>query len=216
MPDRTLLLALLPLLAACTTNGVTGELDFLGEVWADNWSSMYVDGELVMEDSVSITTERSFNAEFFEFDAVAPFQVAVVLKDFKENDSGLEYIGAANQQMGDGGYIAQLSDQQTGEIVLVSDAGWSCLVIHEAPLDTSCEDSSSPLTDCSWTTTDEPDGWTDAEFDDSGWSAATVHSEGDVDPKDGYDEISWDASAELIWGSDLETHNTVLCRVTVE
>ena len=49
---------LLPLLlSACTVD--VGDGAYLGEVWADNWSSMYVGEELVMEDSVSITTERS-------------------------------------------------------------------------------------------------------------------------------------------------------------
>ena len=36
---------------------------FTAQVWADNWFALYVNGELVGEDSVSITTERSFNAE---------------------------------------------------------------------------------------------------------------------------------------------------------
>ena len=37
-----------------------------------------------------------------------------------------------------------------------------------------------------------------------------------VDPKMGYDEITWAEDAELIWGPDLEQSNTVLCRLTVE
>jgi hypothetical protein len=175
-----------------------------------------VDGELVMEDSTSIDTERSFNQESFSFDATAPFEVAAILKDFKENDSGLEYIGEGNQQMGDGGYIAQFTDRESGELLGVTSSAWRCLVTHEAPLDKNCEGSSDPLTDCSWVTTDEPTDWTAADFDDSGWDAATEHSATDVDPKDGYDEISWDASAQLIWGADLESDNTILCRFTVE
>ncbi len=208
------LLLLLPLLTACTVD--VGDGAWLGEVWADNWSSMYVDGELVMEDSVSITTERSFNQESFSFDATTPFQIAAILKDFKENDSGLEYIGAANQQMGDGGYIAQITDRANDEVVAASDATWRCLVIHEAPLNKECEDSDAPLTDCESEISDEPEGWMDADFDDSGWDAATEYSEAAVDPKDGYDEITWDAAASLIWSGDLEADNTVLCRVSVE
>jgi hypothetical protein len=208
----TLMIAL-SLLVGC---GGVGDGAVLGEVWADNWSSMYIDGELVMEDSVSIDTERSFNAETFSFDAEVPFVVAVVLKDFKENDSGLEYIGESNQQMGDGGYIAQLTDQDSGEILAVSSSAWRCLVIHEAPLDTSCEGSADPLTDCGFAATDEPAGWADADYDDSGWDGATEYSKSEVSPKEGYDEISWDDSAALIWTGDLETDNTLLCRVTVE
>jgi len=36
-----------------------------GEVWADNWFALYLDQDLIIEDSVSINTERSFNSETF-------------------------------------------------------------------------------------------------------------------------------------------------------
>lgn len=55
--------------AIADAGGSSGETTYRAEVWADNWSSMYVDGVLVMEDSVSITTERSFNEEVFTFEA---------------------------------------------------------------------------------------------------------------------------------------------------
>lgn len=45
---------------------------------------------------------------------------------------------------------------------------------------------------------------------------AFTYSERDVRPKDGYDRINWDRNAELIWGPDLETSNTVLCRIIVD
>ena len=48
-----------------------------------------------------ITTERSFNAETFVFNADYPLQLNFVAKDFKQDDTGLEYIGRRNQQMGD-------------------------------------------------------------------------------------------------------------------
>ncbi|MEO0380102.1 MAG: PEBP family protein, partial [Pseudomonadota bacterium] len=62
---------------------------------------------------------------------------------------------------------------------------------------------------------EEPAGWDGAGFNASSWASASIYSEGDVDPKRGYDEISWDASAKLIWGPDLELDNTVLCRLIV-
>ena len=212
--------------SACATDGgdddtsvddtsTDGDTTFEAEVWADNWSSMYVGDTLVMEDSVSITTERSFNAEVFTFQATLPFQLNVVMMDYKEDDSGLEYIGEPNQQMGDGGYIAQIRRQDTGELVAVSDASWTCLTIHEAPLDKACEDDEDPLETCGFTSSEEPDGWKDPDFDDSAWVAASVWSEAEVSPKEGYDAITWDTTAELIWGADLETHNTILCRLWV-
>lgn len=192
-----------------------GEATYRGEVWADNWSSMYVNGTLVMEDSVSITTERSFNEEIFTFTATPPFTIAAKLQDFKENDSGLEYIGEANQQMGDGGYIAQIIDTSDDSVVAVSNADWKCMVTHFAPVDKACEDAADPLTECTWEITEEPDGWTDADFDDSGWDDASTYSEAQVSPRDGYDRVDWDGDAELIWGPDLESDNIVLCRFTV-
>lgn len=189
-----------------------------GEVWADNWSSFFVGEQLVMEDSVPITTERSFNAEVFEFTASYPITLNFIAKDFKENDTGLEYIGANNQQMGDGGLIAQFTDLSTGAVVAVTSSNWRCFVIHKAPLDTSCEREASPVAGegaCGFISEAEPAGWKSPGFDDSGWDSATVHSFDEVRPKDGYDQITWDPSAEIIWTADLITDNTILCRLTV-
>ncbi|NCV02643.1 MAG: hypothetical protein EBV53_15865, partial [Proteobacteria bacterium] len=80
---------------------------YRADVWADNWFALYSGTSLVGEDPVPITTERSFNAETFFFDAELPLTLNLVAKDFKENDTGLEYIGKPNQQVGDGGVILQ-------------------------------------------------------------------------------------------------------------
>ncbi len=190
---------------------------FSADVWADNWFELRINGTQVAEDSVPITTERSFNAESFRFTAERPFVLGLVAKDFKENDTGLEYIGSRRQQMGDGGIILQIRNA-SGAIVAVSNSDWQCHVIHTAPLDKSCESESEPVAGtapCGFEISEEPAGWENAEFDASSWANARVYSEAEVDPKMGYDEISWDASADLIWGPDLEQSNTVLCRLTV-
>lgn len=187
-------------------------------VWADNWFEMRINGAQVAEDSVPITTERSFNAENFTFEAERPFVIGLVAKDFKENDTGLEYIGTNRQQMGDGGVILQIKDA-AGETIVVSDDSWQCLVIHSAPLDKSCEKSSNPVAGegaCTFEASEEPVGWDMAGFVPADWPQADVYSAREVDPKDGYDEVSWSNDAELIWGPDLEQSNTVLCRLTVE
>lgn len=188
------------------------------EAWTDNWFAAYLGEELIVEDSVSITTERSFNAETATFEASYPLTLNFILKDFKENDTGLEYIGTNRQQMGDGGFIMQLTDLSTGAVVAVSDGSWACTVIHEAPLDKSCANQSNPVAGtapCGFTDLGEPAGWMSASYDVNSWNATTVHSFDAVRPKDGYDQIRWDASAQFIWGPDLETNNTVLCRVVV-
>ena len=198
-----------------TSSGQAAATEFKAEVWADNWFALYVNGELVGEDSVSITTERSFNAETITFTAAYPLTIAIEAKDFKETDSGLEYIGERNQQMGDGGIIAQITDLSTGNVVAVTHSGWRVLVIHRAPLNPDCEKAANPDTACRFEKTDAPSGWISADFDASSWTPATEWTEAAVRPRGGYNEIPWHESARLIWGSDLEVDNTILLRLTV-
>ncbi len=127
---RLLILAFPVLLASCgqqsgSAVNVTeipsqGSTTIRGDVWADNWFALYIGEDLILEDSVSITTERSFNAESFTFNVDLPAQLNFIFKDFKENDTGLEYIGANNQQMGDGGFIAQFYDSASNELLAYS------------------------------------------------------------------------------------------------
>jgi len=188
------------------------------DIWADNWFGFYINGELLFEDSVPITTERSFNKESFRYqEPDKPYVIGVMAKDFKENDAGLEYIGSRRQQMGDGGLIAhfQLGDR----VVAVTSSAWKCLVIHQAPTNKSCERERNPVAGqgaCGFVETPEPAGWSTVGFDDSGWANATEHSAPEVGPKDGYDQVRWSSDAKIIWGADLETDNTILCRIVVE
>ena len=189
------------------------------EVWVDNWFAAFLGETLIVEDSIPITTERSFNAETVTFEANYPFYLNFILKDFKENDTGLEYIGSPKQQIGDGGFIMQLTESGTGNVIAVSNSAWACTVIHNAPLDKSCENVSNPVpgvAPCEFTDLGEPNGWKAPSFDDSSWTPATIYSANDVRPKDGYDQIRWDEDAEFIWGPDLKTNNTVLCRIRVD
>lgn len=182
------------------------------DIWADNWMAVHVNGALIGEDSTPITTERSFNSETFTFEATAPFTVAIEAKDFKESDSGLEYIGTDRQQIGDGGLIAQITNTESGKVVAATDDSWSALVVHRAPLNPECEKSSDPDTTCKSTAIGTPESWTSADFNDDSWESATEWTAADVSPKDGYDEIDWNADAKLIWSSDLKVDNTILFR----
>jgi len=205
-------------MALCLASSVLSAETFTADVWADNWFEMRINGLQVAEDSVPITTERSFNAESFGFEADRPFVIGLVAKDFKENDSGLEYIGTRRQQMGDGGLILQVKDG-SGVPVVVSNSEWQCLVIHNAPLDKACEREANPVAGegtCAFQVRDEPSGWDQAGFDASDWPKASVYSEREVSPKGGYDRIDWSDDARLIWGPDLEQSNTLLCRFVVE
>lgn len=194
------------------SSGVTAE------IWVDNWFEMYVNGEKVLEDSVPITTERSFNAETITLENQLPMTVAFMAKDFKENDTGLEYIGTNRQQMGDGGMIAQFRDAKTGKVIAATDKTMRCMVIHHAPVDRSCAKEKDPVVGegaCASVKKEIPANWAATDFDDSSWPAAVEHSVKEVSPKDGYDEIQWDASAKLVWSDDLVQDNTLLCRMTI-
>ncbi|MET1413963.1 PEBP family protein [Roseibium sp. HPY-6] len=201
-----------------TTLATTGAKKIRGEVWADNWFKLYINGRELTEDSVPITTERSFNAERFEFKADLPMTIAFEFRDFMENATGLEYIGSRRQQMGDGGAIFQFRDLESGALLAASSADWRCQVVQSAPADRSCEREDNPdisLPNCSEPVTSVPGDWMQPGFYDSSWPAAVVHSESDVRPKDGYDRIEWDPSARLIWGADLEKDNVLYCRAIV-
>ncbi len=205
--------------AQTSTTATEGSVNISADVWADNWFAFYLGEQLIIEDSVPITTERSFNKESFTFSADYPLVLNIIAKDFKENDTGLEYIGTPRQQMGDGGLIAQFKDAKTGEVIAVSNSDWMCTVIHKAPLDKACENEANPVAGegtCGFVSLEEPEGWKTSESDKSSWIPATVYSEAQVSPKDGYDQVAWEDSAELIWGNDLETNNTLLCQLVVE
>jgi len=63
-------------------------------------------------------------------------------------NSGLEYIGEANQQMGDGGIIVRVTDESTGEVLIVTSSAWADLFVYRAPLNTECDDDADPDTTC--------------------------------------------------------------------
>ena len=52
---------------------VSKSVTFQAEVWVDNWFALYINGKKVGEDSVPITTERSFNSEKIKFTATILF-----------------------------------------------------------------------------------------------------------------------------------------------
>lgn len=183
------------------------------KVYADNWFEFYVDGEVVMTDSVPITTEMSFNTEVFSFETELPAQLAFHVMDYKEDDSGYEYITSSTkrQQLGGGGFMAEFTNA-SGEVLAATNSDWLCQVIHQAPLDEGC---ASDTQSCTANILPLPAGWSSASFDDSDWPAAVVHSDRAVGPKREHGRLSWDSESQFIWGEDLKIDNTILCRLTL-
>jgi hypothetical protein len=193
-------------------NAAGKSITFTAEVWADNWFALYINGKLVGQDSVPITTERSFNSERITFKATYPLSIGLVGKDFKENDSGLEYIGSNRQQIGDGGVVLQIKESTSGKIIATTSKKWRVLAIQQAPLNVECVTSNDPLSDCKFIEKNIPSNWAKSSYSDSKWTFAREYSESDVGVKDGYGEIQWDPKAKLIWGQDLKVDNTLLFR----
>lgn len=191
-------------------------VDVKADIYADNWFALYQEGKLVKEDSVAFKTERSFNTESFTFSTELPAQFSIVIKDYYENDSGLEYIGNRRQQMGDGGFVAQFFDADTNELIDVSDSSWNCLVIHRAPLNKSCARDDNPEQTCESDIIDAPEGWMLSSFDDSAWAPAVEWPFNAVRPHGGYRDAQWREEAKIIWTEDLEMDNELLCRFTIE
>ena len=186
------------------------------QVWADNWFALYSGNTLIKEDSVPYMTEQSFNTESFTFNTTLPAQLSVIMKDYKENDTGLEYIGSRRQQAGDGGFIAQFVDAKTNEVLAVSNENWRCTTIHRAPLNLNeCERASRPDQVCKTKIDPEPTDWKSPTFDSGSWPNAVVHSMREVQPHGDYGRYSWQPAAKFIWSSDLVVDNTVLCRFTL-
>jgi phosphatidylethanolamine-binding protein (PEBP) family uncharacterized protein len=188
---------------------------FQAEIWVDNWFALYINGKKVGEDSVPITTERSFNSEKIKFTATYPFTVGLMVRDFTENSSGLEYIGKPNQQIGDGGAIAQIRDLSTNKIIAATNTSWKTLVTNKAPLNPECVSSANPIVDCKYQNINTPSSWSTNSFKDTAWKSATSYTKEEVGVKDGYFDISWSNTAGLIWSSDLKLDNTVLIRKTI-
>ena len=189
---------------------------FTAEVWADNWFALYANGKKVGEDSVPITTERSFNSATITFTASYPLTIGLMSKDYTENASGLEYIGTDRQQIGDGGIIAQVRDNKTGKTISVTNGSWQTLVLSKAPLNPSCVSSSNPTVDCKSSTITAPAGWSKNGASSKGWKSASVYTPAQVGVKEGYAMITWDPAAKLVWSSDLELDNTVLLRTSIK
>ena len=195
-----------------STSAAGAPTKFVADIWGDNWFALYVNGKLVGEDSAPITTQRSFNKERITFTATYPLTVAVLAKDYIEDASGLEYIGTPQQQIGDGGVIAQISDEATGRVVAATNAKWRTLVVQRAPLNPSCVTSTNPLTDCEQESIATRAEWAAPSFDDASWANVNVYTAEEVGARGDYTTVTWDPSASLIWGSDLKLDNVLLIR----
>ena len=198
-----------------TTAATSSTLSFQAEVWADNWFALYVNGKKVGEDSVPITTEKSFNSSKIKFTAAYPFTIGIIAKDYTENSSGLEYIGTNRQQIGDGGIIVQIREISSGKVVAYTSKNWKVLVVNKAPVNADCVKSKNPTTDCRYINTAIPNGWATTAYKDSTWKSASEYSKAAVGVKEGYFDYTWTSGSSIIWSTNLKLDNTILLRKVI-
>ena len=164
-------------------------------VYADNWFSLYINGELVAVDSIAFMPHNIVTVDLLP---TYPMTLAVVAKDNFDPDTGMEY---ANTKIGDGGFILHFSDGT------VTDATWKALPISRGPIN---GDTQNPRVE----SVDPPEGWTQPDFDDADWPAATVFSEEAVRPQRTFYDHDF-GNAQFIWSPDLALDNIILFRKTV-
>jgi len=205
----------LGVIPATSAPAATKVYNFTAEIWADNWFALYVNGKKVGEDSTPFATERSFNSDAITFKAGYPLTIGIMARDYVENASGLEYIRKPNQQIGDGGIIAQIRDTDSKQVITATNKSWKVFVTNKAPLNEDCVKSKDPLLDCKTTVTRAPTSWYSATFKDTSWKSATEFTAAAVGVKDGYSNFTWSPTSSLVWSSDLRIDNTILLRTKV-
>ncbi|QDT11983.1 hypothetical protein [Planctomycetes bacterium K23_9] len=165
-------------------------------VYADNWFSLWINGELVAVDSIRFMPHNVISVDVFpEY----PMTIAVMAKDNADAKTGMEYN---NTQIGDGGFILKLADGT------VSGKHWRAKSVSRGPID---RDTRNPRVENDVV----PEGWFEVDFDDSSWDAAKEFSEQTVRPKRPFYQYDFEG-AKFIWANDLELDNTVLFRHTVD
>lgn len=164
-------------------------------VYADNWFSLYLNGELVAVDSISFLPHNVVSVDILpEY----PLTIAVLAKDNADPQTGLEY----GNHIGDGGFILKFADGT------LSNAQWKAKSFFRGPLD---RDITHPRVEH----TPLPDRWWAVDFDDRNWDQATEFTEAQVNPKASFREADF-SGAKFIWSSDLDLDNTVIFRAKIE
>ena len=165
-------------------------------VYADNWFMLYVNGELVAVDSIAFVPHNAISVDILP---KYPMTVAVLAKDFADEQTGLEWN---NTRIGDGGFILKLGDGT------VTSAAWKAKKVSWGPIDGDLENPRVVREPA-------PEGWYLPEFNDSDWDHAKVFSVEQVRPQQPYRDYDFEG-AEFIWTEDLELDNTILFRYRVE
>ncbi len=163
-------------------------------VYADNWFKLYINGKLVAIDSIEFMPHNIVSVDVLpEF----PMTIAVMARDNADAITGKEY---EHVQIGDGGFILKLGDD------VMSSPDWKAKCFFFGPMEGEKEVVRHvPI----------PDDWFTIDFDDRDWGLVTVYEESVVRPPSVFRDYDF-GGASFVWTSDLDLHNTVIFRTTIE
>jgi hypothetical protein len=164
-------------------------------MYADNWFSLYINGELVAVDSIAFIPHNVIAVDVLPR---YPMTIAVMAKDNADPTTGMEY---ANTNVGDAGFILKFADGT------VTDGSWKAKCFSHGPVN---GDTRTPRVE----NTPIPENWFAVDFDDSGWGRAREYAEADVSPKQPFYDADF-SGARFIWTDDLRLDNTVIFRRVV-
>ncbi len=164
-------------------------------IYADNWFILYINGELVVVDSISFIPHNVISVDILP---TYPMTIAVMAKDNADPKTGMEY---ANTNIGDAGFILKFGDGT------VTNAHWKAKKFSWGPID---RDTRNPRVE----NLPIPDNWYAVDFDDSAWGYAKEYSEEAVKPKQPYFDHDFQG-ATFIWTDDIDLDNTVIFRHAV-
>ena len=165
-------------------------------VYADNWFSLYVNGELVAVDSIAFLPHNVVAVDILP---KYPLTIAVMAKDNADPKTGMEY---ADTQIGDGGLILKFGDGT------VTDGRWKAKCVSRGPVG---GDARAPRVEAE----PVPADWFAVGFDDRDWRPAREYTEDEIGPKQPFYEADF-AGAKFIWSDDLRLDNSVLFRRVIE
>lgn len=161
-------------------------------VYADNWFSLYINGELVAVDSIKFIPHNVISVDILP---AYPMTIAVMARDNADAKTGMEY---ANTNIGDGGFILKFGDGT------VTDASWKAQGFSRGPID---RDTKNPRVE----NVPIPENWYAIDFDDSSWANAKEYTQEQVGPKEPFFEHDF-KGAKFIWTDDIELDNTAIFR----
>lgn len=167
-----------------------------GNVYADNWFMLYLNGQLVAVDSIAFIPHNVVSVDILP---TYPMTIAVLAKDNADLQTGMEY---ANTSIGDAGFILKFADGT------VTDGSWRARCFSRGPIG---GDTQRPRVENEAI----PADWFAIDFDDSTWDRAREYTEREIDPKPPFYDADF-AGAKFIWTDDLQLDNTVIFRRVVE